>query len=111
MDEILNIKTSTFNKDIYPKIIDINFSQLIQPQQLVISSSLTVDEFFDEYDKLFFEIPIDGSSNSHKYIIKRSTEYVGESQNTEEVDLLLDEINQLRLELLEARQIIDDLTK
>lgn len=108
---IVNIDKIVFDKVDYPKVIDTSFSQLINSTPISTSVPLTTDDFFDLYNTLFFEIPIEGETDSHKYLIKRSTEYVGETQNTEEIDLLLDEINQLRLELLEARQIIDDLTQ
>lgn len=111
MSEIINIKKTVFSKDIYPNIINTEFNQLIPPTSENETLEITVDEFFEIYNNLFYEIPIDGEFNSHKYIIKQSTEYVGESQNTEEIDLLLEEINQLRLELLEARQTIDELTQ
>lgn len=110
MSEIINLQKQSFNKTLYPKIVDIEFSQLLTPQSSS-QEDLTVDEFFQLYDKLFFEIPINGEIGSHKELIKRSTEYVGETQNTDTEDLLLEEINQLRLELLEAQQIIEDLTK
>lgn len=108
--EKIKIKKESFPKQKYPTIINTEFSQLINPSPQV-KNVLTVDEFFELYDDLFFQIPIDGEIGSHKELIKRSTEYVGETQNTEEIDLLLEEINQLRLELLEARQLIDELTK
>lgn len=108
--EKIKIKKESFPKQKYPIIINTEFSQLINPSPQV-ENILTVDEFFELYDDLFFQIPIDGEIGSHKELIKRSTEYVGETQNTEEIDLLLEEINQLRLELLEARQLIDELTK
>jgi len=108
--EKIKIKKESFPKQKYPIIINTEFSQLINPSPQV-ENVLTVDEFFELYDDLFFQIPIDGEIGSHKELIKRSTEYVGETQNTEEIDLLLEEINQLRLELLEARQLIDELTK
>jgi hypothetical protein len=110
MSNIINLEKEIFDKNKYPKIIDIEFTQLINREQTQTESQ-TVDDFFDLYNTLFFDIPIDGDLNSHKELIKRSTEYVGETQNTDEIDLLLDEINQLRLELLEARQIIDELTQ
>jgi hypothetical protein len=110
MNNIIVLEKEIFDKNKYPKIIDIEFSQLIN-KELEESTPLTVDDFFELYNNLFFDIPIDGEINSHKELIKRSTEYVGETQNTDEIDLLLDEINQLRLELLEARQTIDELTK
>lgn len=108
--EKIKIKKESFPKQKYPIIINTEFSQLINPSPQV-ENVLTVDEFFELYDDLFFQIPIDGEIGSHKELIRRSTEYVGETQNTEEIDLLLEEINQLRLELLEARQLIDELTK
>ena len=108
MNEIL-LEKQTINKNIYPKIIDTEFKYLIPEQNII--DELTVDEFFDENDRLFFDIPVEGDFNSHREIVKRSTEYIGEELNSDREDLLLEEINQLRLELLEARQIIDNLTK
>ena len=69
-----------------------------------------VNQFFDYYNDLFYEIPTEGDFNSHLELIRRSTEYVGVNQNTGEIDALLDEINQLRLENLTLQQTIDDLT-
>ena len=111
MIESIKLNKTVYDKKIYPTVVDINFSQLINPTLTPEIIAPTVDEFFELYNTLFFDIPIDGEINSHKELIKRSTEYVGETQNTDEIDLLLEEINQLRLELLEARQTIDDLTQ
>ncbi len=108
--ELVKLNKNVFSREDYPKIIDIQFSQLIT-QQPATEDVVTVDEFFELYNTLFFEIPIDGDVGSHKELIIRSTEYVGETQNTKEIDLLLEEINQLRLDLLEARQTIEDLTQ
>ncbi len=108
--ELIKLNKDVFSREDYPKIIDTQFSQLVIPNPSAVDDT-TVDEFFELYDKLFFDIPINGEIGSHKELIKRSTEYVGETQNTEEIDLLLEEINQLRLELLDARQTIDDLTQ
>ena len=110
MSNVVEMRKKVFDKIKYPNVIDIEFSQLFSTS-IELVNNLTVDEFFELYNTLFFEIPIEGNLNSHKYIIKQSTEYVGEIQNIEEIDLLLEEINQLRLELLEARQTIDDLTQ
>lgn len=110
MSEVVNIEKSLIEKDSYKQIIDTEFVFFVPPTQPDIYN-LTTNDFFILYEKLFFEIPIDGEFNSHKELIKRSTEYVGETQNTEETDLLLEEINQLRLQLIESRQIIDELTK
>lgn len=111
MVEVIKLNQDVFSKIEYPKVIDTEFTQLISSSPISTESEITVDEFFELYNQLFFDIPIDGEMNSHKELIIRSTEYVGETQNTEEIDLLLDEINQLRLENLELKQTIEDLTK
>jgi uncharacterized protein YdbL (DUF1318 family) len=47
--------------------------------------------------------------NSHKYLIQKSTDYVGALQQSSEVQALLAEINQLRQEVNDANQTIADL--
>ena len=69
----------------------------------------TVEELFRLYDKLFYSIPIDGENRSHTYILKRSSELADFEKSTEEIQPLLDEITQLREQLLDANQQIFDL--
>lgn len=107
----IQLNKKSISKDLYPKVIDTSFKQLLIQDEESSTTDISVEEFFKYYDELFFDIPLDGNINSHVYLIKKSTEYVGETQNTEEIDLLLNEINQLRLQLLEARQTIDELTQ
>jgi hypothetical protein len=49
----------------------------------------TQADFFTLYDKFFFDIPKEGETNSHTYLITESTEYVGFQQNQEEIQALL----------------------
>jgi hypothetical protein len=110
MAEKVELNKKVYGKVTYPNVINTEFSQLIKPQVEVVATPVTVEEFFQYYDDLFYDIPISGDFNSHTELIKRSTEYVGVDQNTEEIDALLDEINQLRLENLTQQQTIDELT-
>jgi len=110
MAEIVQLNKTVYGKVTYPNVINTEFSQLIKPQVDVTFTPVTVEEFFDYYDELFYDIPTVGDFNSHTELIKRSTEYVGVNQNTDEIDALLDEINQLRLENLTQQQTIDELT-
>jgi hypothetical protein len=110
MAEKIEFNKKVYGKVTYPNVINTEFSQLIKPQVEEIVPTVTVEEFFQYYDDLFYDIPISGDFNSHTDLIKRSTEYVGVNQNTEEIDALLDEINQLRLENLTQQQTIDELT-
>lgn len=110
MAEVVQLNKTVYGKITYPNVIDTEFKQLIRPQTEVTSSAVTVNQFFNYYNDLFYEIPTEGDFNSHLELIKRSTEYVGVNQNSGEIDALLDEINQLRLENLTLQQTIDDLT-
>lgn len=69
----------------------------------------TVEELFRLYDRLFYSIPIEGENRSHTYILERSSELADFDKSTEEIQPLLDEITQLREQLLDANQQIFDL--
>ena len=102
------------NKEVYPKrqyeqTIDTSFSQLVAPSSsLPLEIVPTVDEFFQDYDTLFFQIPKTGD-NSHETLIVSSTEYIGYQPLGDEIRALTEEITSLREQLLEARQQLQDL--
>ena len=110
MAEEIKLTKTVYGKVTYPNIINTEFTQLIGNSLAVEDTPITVEQFFDIYDDLFFEIPISGDFNSHEELIKRSTEYAGVSGTTDEIEALLDEINQLRIENLSLQQTIDGLT-
>ena len=64
-----------YSKTGYPTIIDTNFNQLgnksVNEQ---IDNSVSVEQFFDLYTQLFYEIPSYGEIASHEYLITTSTE-------------------------------------
>lgn len=89
----------------YSKAININFSELVPP--VIVESTtdeITVDQFFEYYDQLFFTIPVDGSINSHTYIVEKSQQYIGGSVLDAEKQALIEEINALRQQLLDVNQ-------
>ena len=105
--EQVNLNRQVFNKEKFNETIDTSFSQLgpQQPDPSFFDTDLaTVEDFFTLYDKFFFEIPKEGQTNSHTYLITESTEYVGFQQNQEEIQALLQEIADLREENLTLRQ-------
>ena len=80
MAEQILLTKQVYDKNQYQKVIDTTFTQLIQPTSQATGSALpTVNEFFDFYNQLFFDIPKFGEINSHEYLIKTSTEYIGAS--------------------------------
>lgn len=88
----------------YTKAVDTNFTELIVPTTEATASLVTVDEFFQYYDDLFFDIPVSGSINSHTYLVERSQQYIGGSVLDAEKQALIEEINSLRQQLLDLNQ-------
>ena len=105
MAENIILNRTVFNKGDYTKTINTSFTELdVKPIQEQIDEQPTVQEFFNMYNELFYEINELGPTNSHEYLIKTSTEYVGFEQNNEIIEALQREIAQLREELLETQQ-------
>lgn len=105
----LKLTKKLYNKEAYLNTIDTSFTELVQPTPTPPSAP-TVDEFFNLYEELFYDIPKEGETNSHEYLTKQSTDYVGSAVITEDIQALLDEITALRQENLELQQNIVDLT-
>lgn len=111
MAQKVELKKVGFGKNTYPKVIDTQFSQLIQSEtEEEVDGFVTPERFFEIYDERFYELPIEGEY-SHKELIRRSSEYVGVESTSEEVELLLNEINELRMELLQNQQSLLEVTE
>jgi hypothetical protein len=105
--ERIRIQKDSYNSNQFSTIVDREFKTFIKPAIEIDTD--TVEEFFRLYDKLFFTIPIEGEINSHQYILQRSSELTDFEKTTEDIQPLLDEIAQLRQQLLDANQQIFDL--
>jgi len=112
MAENINLNKEVFNKRAYQKTIDTSFTELgVKTIQEQIDAQPTVQEFFDIYNTLFYQINEFGPTNSHEFLIKTSQEYIGAEQDNELIQLLQAEIANLRQELLANQQQLADLTK
>jgi hypothetical protein len=105
-DKIELRKTVTSRQD-FEKVVDNTFTTFIE--ESLDQVNLTVDQFFSEYERLYFEIPVEGDVNSHQYLIQRSRELIVLDQDNIDIEPLLDEIASLREQLLEANQTILEL--
>tara|TARA_R110001592_G_scaffold344781_1_gene636311 strand:- start:965 stop:1306 length:342 start_codon:yes stop_codon:yes gene_type:complete len=109
MEQRVNLNSTVFAKQQYEQVIDTSFSQLVPPSSSIPIEELpTVDDFFNDYDGLFFQIPKTGE-NSHETLIVSSTDYIGFQPLNDEIQALTEEITSLRKQLLEARQQLADL--
>jgi hypothetical protein len=106
--EQITLNKNVFEKRQYEKVIDTSFTQLVQPAvtSSVVAPSISIAEFFTNYQTLFFEIPKYGNINSHEYLIKTSQEYAGNFNNDETIQALIEEVTQLRQENLDLQQQI-----
>jgi hypothetical protein len=103
------VQKTVFNKEKYSRVIDTQFTQLVSPVEETLT--FTVDDFFELYDQLFYQINKEGETNSHQYILEREAEYLGISLNQDDVQALLNEITTLRQQLLDSQTIVNELTR
>jgi hypothetical protein len=98
------LNKAQYPRGIYENVIDTTFAQ--NTPSPPIEDTVTVEQFFQFYNNLFYDIPAEGEINSHAYLVKTSGEYIGLNQNNEDIQVLLDEITSLQQELLIANQTI-----
>lgn len=98
------LNKTQYPRSIYENVIDTSFTQNVP--SLPIEDTVTIEQFFQFYNKLFYDIPVEGDINSHAYLVKTSGEYIGFSNSNEDIQILLDEITSLQQELLTANQTI-----
>lgn len=113
MTEQVNLVKQAFNKNQYQRVIDTSFTQLVQSVTSSITTpTISVQQFFEYYQQLFYIIPKFGDINSHSYLIKTSSDYIGTNTvNDDLIQSLIEEINNLREENLNLQQTVVDITK
>ncbi len=104
MQQEVKLVKEVYGRNTYTRVIDTSFNELYTPvtASTAPNQQLTVEAFFDAYNALFFQIPAMGEINSHEYLVKKSTEYLGGGVLTDNEKAYIEEINSLRQQLLEA---------
>ena len=105
------VQKTVFSKDSYSRLVDTQFSQLLNQGVVEETPSFTIDDFFRLYNQLFYQMPREGDTNSHRYILQREADYLGVSISQDDIQALLNEITSLRQQVLESQQTINELTK
>jgi hypothetical protein len=107
MSEKIIINKTAYNKNQFGQVVNNQFTQFTSTPTASIALTIDVNQFFQAYENLFFQIPKVGDTKSHQYLVNKSSEYIGENAISEEVQALLEEITQLRQENLDLqRQVI-----
>ena len=103
----IQIQKTVFSNLEFGRVVDSTFSTFKQPDT---GGGLdpTV-EFFKLYEDLYYVIDVTGETDSHEYLVRRSSELLNFDTVTEDIQPLLDEIAELRQENLSLNQQILDL--
>lgn len=105
----VKIRKTVYRASTLDKVVDTSFSTFatITPAE----ETDTVEELFRLYNTLFLQVPIEGDINSHRYIVDKSSELLTTAETNNDIQPLLDEISELRAELLDANQQIIELNQ
>jgi hypothetical protein len=110
MSEKISLNKNVYSKIQFEKTVDTSFSQLTPAVPEITTPIIpSVDEFFTYYRELFFTIPKEGETNSHQYLVDTSGEYIGNTGTSVEVQVLLEEINNLRSQILTQQELLQTL--
>ena len=102
----VELKTKVYSRSEADFILDRTFSQFGQQEEV---SGRTVEQFFIDYENLYYQIPVEGDINSHRYLIQKSSELVDLEETEPDIQPLLDEITLLRSQSVVDQQTIIDL--
>ena len=100
----IQLQKTVFGKVDFTKVVDTTFRTFTQP--VPEEDPDTPEELFRLYDKLYYSIDLEGETESHRYLVNKSSELLNFDAVTEDIQPLLDEIAQLREENLALSQQI-----
>lgn len=102
----IDFNKRVYNKNSFQETVDRSFKEFGQQPS---ESVKTVEQFFEDYNELFFQIPATGSVNSHQYLVERSSQLYKADQEIIDIQPLIEEITALKLQNVEYLQQIADL--
>jgi hypothetical protein len=111
MPSQIPIEKQVFDKNQFGKVIDTEFSQLLNQQVETPTPTFTLEDFFTLYDQLFYQIPKEGDAESHRFILQKEADYLGVIIDQEDIQALLDEITSLRQQVLDAQTALNELNQ
>lgn len=107
--ENVQIEKTIYGLQSFNNVVDTNFSQLVSNNVSTLpeEDTFNVNDFFDQYNNLFLEIPLSGSDNSHLGLATKSLEYLGVSLEDlqSEIQLLRQENTELKNQVLQLSNL------
>lgn len=109
MAEKITLNKTVYDREAFDSTINNSFQEVATPPTPA-EQSITVSEFFENYQQIFYNIPAEGSTNSHAYIAETSGQYAGVNELESIIEPLIQEIDNLRASNLELEQRLADLS-
>jgi hypothetical protein len=110
MAENISIEKTVFNKNAFGRIIDTQFNFLLSNVS-EDTPVFTIEDFFQLYDQLFYQIPKEGDADSHRFILEKEADYLGVIIDQDDIQALLEEITTLRQQVLDTQTALDEISK
>ena len=106
-----NTNSVEFSSKVYSRagldtVLDRQFKEF---GQTTVEATKTVEQFFADYEDLYYSIPIEGTTASHQYLVEKSSELYKASDPLADIQPLLDEITLLRSQSVADQQTIIEL--
>lgn len=108
MSEKITLNKTVFDRNSFLNTIDTSFDQ-VTPTTPTLAPVPSVSEFFNTYQQIFYNIPAEGSVNSHEYLVKVSGQYINAENFDQNLEPLIAEIDSLRATNLELERRITEL--
>jgi hypothetical protein len=107
----INIEKTVFDKNQYYRFIDNKFKFFINQDAAEEEIVFTIEDFFELYEQVFYQIPKEGDTDSHRFILEKEAEYLGVIISQDDIQALLDEITSLRQQVLDLQTAMSELNK
>ena len=105
----VNLESLVVGREEFDRIVDRKFYELLDAETLIVSPR-TLEQFFQDYEDLYYQIPIEGETASHRYLVNLSSRMIPLDQDQSDIQPLLDEIANLRAQNLKIQQELVILT-
>ena len=104
MENTIDFVPRVYSRKDIQSVVDRKFREFGQVEEEDLNTS--VEQFFVDYSRLYYLIPITGSTNSHQFLIEKSSELYSPDQTSLDIQPLLDEITLLRSQSVADQQTI-----
>lgn len=97
-----------YDKKASDSVLDRTFKEFGRKEEPV---EKTIEQFFLDYEELYWLIPSEGETGSHQYLVEKSSQLYQPAKELEDIQPLLNEITLLRSQSIQDQKQIIELTQ